>query len=319
MSPLRIFFAVLSIALTLVGRACHAFSTPTTNNKIALITGGNKGIGKEIASRIGTEAGFTAIIASRDVALGQKAADDLKNGSEYECDVVALPVPLDLTDDSSIAAAVKHVEQEYGRLDVLINNAAICFNDPTLYGKVDYTSFQNQADITIRTNYFGTLKVTQECLPLLKQAASGRIINVASAAGRLTILRSQELVDKFTSNTLTEPQLSALMEQFVTDVQNGTHEERGWPNTCYGMSKLGIIALTKLLARQNEGMLINSVDPGYCKTDQNNNQGTVDPADGAYTPYLLALMEQDDEDDGEDMSGLHFYEQQEIPWTYQLQ
>lgn len=304
----------------MVGRTCHAFSTPTTNNKIALITGGNKGIGKEIARRIGTEAGFTAIIASRDVALGRKAADDLKDESEeYECDVVALPVPLDLTDDSSIEQAVKHIEQEYGRLDVLINNAAICFNDPTLYGKVDHTSFQNQADITIRTNYFGTLKVTQECLPLLKQAASGRIINVASAAGRLSILRSQELVDKFTSNTLTEPQLSALMEQFVTDVQNGTHEERGWPNTCYGTSKLGIIALTKVLARENEGMLINSVDPGYCKTDQNNNQGTVDPADGAYTPYLLALMEQDDEDDGEDMSGLHFYEQQEIPWTYQLQ
>ena len=313
-------FVVLSIIALLAGRTCCAFSTPSTNtnNKIALITGGNKGIGKEIARRIGTEAGFTAIIASRDVALGQKAADDLKDSGEYECDVVALPVPLDLTDASSIVAAVKHVEQEYGRLDVLINNAAICFNDPTLYGRVEHTPFQNQADITIRTNYFGTLKVTQKCLPLLKQADSPRIINVASAAGRLTILRSQELVNEFTSNTLTEPQLSTLMKQFVSDVQNGIHEEKGWPNTCYGMSKLGIIALTKILARENEGMLINSVDPGYCKTDQNNNQGTVDPADGAYTPYLLALMEEDEEDDGEDMSGLHFYDQQEIPWSYQL-
>ena len=227
-------FVVLSIIALLAGRTCRAFSTPSTNtnNKIALITGGNKGIGKEIARRIGTEAGFTAIIASRDVAPGQKAADDLKDSGEYECDVVALPVPLDLTDASSIVAAVKHVEQEYGRLDVLINNAAICFNDPTLYGKVEHTPFQNQADITIRTNYFGTLKVTQECLPLLKQADSPRIINVASSAGRLTILRSQELVDTFTSNTLTEPQLSTLMEQFVSDVQNGIHEEKGWPNTC---------------------------------------------------------------------------------------
>lgn len=107
------------------------------------------------------------------------------------------------------------------------------------------------------------------------------------------------------------------MDQFVKDVEHGTHQENGWPGTCYGMSKLGIIALTKIMARENEGMLINSVDPGYCKTDQNNNQGTVDPSDGAYTPYLLALLEQDDDDDGEDMSGLHFYEEQEIPWTYQ--
>jgi carbonyl reductase 1 len=305
--------------MAFVVRRTHAFATPAgANQKIALITGGNKGIGREIAQRIGTEPDFTAIIASRDVALGQEAADALKNSGEYECEVVALPVPLDLTDDNSIVAAVKHIEQKYGRLDVLINNAAICFNDPTLYGKVEHTPFKDQADITIRTNFFGTLKVTQECLSLLKQAASPRIINVASAAGRLTILRSQELVDKFTANTLTVPQLSTLMKQFVNDVQNGTHEAKGWPNTCYGMSKLGIIALTKILARENEGMLINSVDPGYCRTDQNNNQGTVNPADGAYTPYLLALMEQDDEDDGEDMSGLHFYEEQEIPWTYQL-
>ena len=312
---------ILLLSLAILGQTCcHAFSTPSDaipSKKIALITGGNKGIGKEIARRIGS-ADFTAIIASRDVALGQNTANELRQSGEYECDVVALPVPFDLTNDDSIIAAIKFVKEEYGSLDVLINNAAICFNDPTLYGKVDHTPFQNQADITIRTNYFGTLKVTQECLPLLKQAASPRVINVASAAGRLTILRSQDLVDKFTSNTLTVSELSTLMEQFVIDVQKGSHEQKGWPNTCYGMSKLGIIALTKILARENEGMLINSVDPGYCKTDQNNNQGTVDPADGAYTPYLLALMEQDDEDDGEDMSGLHFYQEQEIPWTYQL-
>lgn len=303
-----------------VGQA-HAFAIPDNSQhpkKVALITGGNKGIGKEISRRIGTEPDFTAILACRDVTLGQEAADDLKSNGEYECDVVVLPVPLDLTDDKSIVAAAKYIKDNYGRLDVLVNNAAICYNSPTLYGKVAHTPFRDQADVTIRTNFFGTLKVSQEFLPLLKLAHSPRIINVASAAGRLTILRSQKLIDEFTSNTLTIPKLSEMMEKFVKDVQSGTHEQKGWPNTCYGMSKLGIIALTKILARENEGMLINSVDPGYCKTDQNNNQGTVDPSDGAYTPYLLALLEQDDEDDGEDMSGLHFYEEQEIPWTYQV-
>lgn len=265
---------------------------------------------------------FTAIIACRNVELGHEAAEDLKTNSEYECDVIALPIPMDLTDLSSIQAASNWVQTQYedGILDVLINNAAICFNDPTLYGRVPFTPFQNQAGITIRTNYFGTLHVVQSFLPLLKKSASPRIINIASAAGRLTILRSQQLVDAFTSDKLTVPELSNMMQQFVTDVESGIHTSKGWPNTCYGMSKLGIIALTRILARSHPEMMINSVDPGYCRTDQNDNQGTIDPSQGAYTPYLLALLERDDEDgDGEEEadSGLHFYEEKEMPWTYQ--
>jgi carbonyl reductase 1 len=274
---------------------------------------------------------FTAIIACRNVELGEAAAEDLRtnNNSEYECDVIALPIPMDLTDLSSIEAASKWVENEYcnendGSLDVLINNAAICFNDPTLYGRVSYTPFQQQANITIRTNYFGTLHVVQSFMPLLKKSSSPRIINIASAAGRLSILRSPQLVEAFSSNTLTVIELSNMMEQFVADVESGMHILKGWPNTCYGMSKLGIIALTRILARRHPTMMINSVDPGYCQTDQNNNQGTVDPARGAYTPYLLALLERDGEgsNNGEDElveadTGLHFYEEKEMPWTYQ--
>jgi carbonyl reductase 1 len=295
--------------------------------------GGNKGIGKEIARQIGMDPEFTAMIACRNVELGEAAAEDLRtnNNSEYECDVIALPIPMDLTDLSSIEAASKWVENEYyendknGSLDVLINNAAICFNDPTLYGKVSYTAFQHQANITIRTNYFGTLHVVQSFLPLLKKSSSPRIINIASAAGRLSILRSPQLVEAFSSNTLTVIELSNMMEQFVADVESGTHIHKGWPNTCYGMSKLGIIALTRILARSHPEMMINSVDPGYCRTDQNDNQGTVDPSRGAYTPYLLALLERDEEgsNNGEDElvveadTGLHFYEEKEMPWTYQ--
>lgn len=228
-------------------------------------------------------------------------------------------MPLDLTDDASIANAARWVEDEYGSLDVLVNNAAVCFNDPTLYGKVDHTPFERQAGITIRTNYFGTLGVMQSFLPLLEKSPSPKVVNVASAAGRLTILRSRRLTDAFTSDTLTMPELSKLMEEFVSDVEGGTHAENGWPDTCYGVSKLGVIALTRVIARERPGIMVNSVDPGYCRTDQNDNRGVVDPADGAYTPYLLTLMEADNDDDGKEevVSGLHFYEQREIPWTYQ--
>mmetsp|Transcript_46913 Transcript_46913/g.98442 ORF Transcript_46913/g.98442 Transcript_46913/m.98442 type:complete len:314 (-) Transcript_46913:317-1258(-) len=304
-----------------------AFSAPT-RKKLALITGGNKGIGREIARRIGTEGDFTAIIASRNVQLGQEAVEDLlaqthydDHGHECDCDVVALPIPFDLTDAASISNAAQWVNNEYdGTLDVLINNAAVCFNDPTLYGKVKHTPFEEQAGITITTNYFGTLRTIESFLPLLSKSSSPRIVNVASAAGRLSILKSQELVDEFTSTELTIPQLSGLMEQFVSDVERGTHSERGWPDTCYGVSKLGIIALTRVLARDHPEMMVNSVDPGYCKTDQNDHRGVVDPARGAYTPYLLSLMEvEDDDEEGsqESYSGLHFYEESEMPWSYQ--
>lgn len=290
-----------------------SFSAPP-RKKVALVTGGNKGIGKEIVRRIGTEPDFKAIIACQDVELGKQAVEDLIYNGEYACDAEVLPIPLDLTDTQSITDAANWIEKEYGTIDVLVNNAAICFNDPTLYGKVEYTPFQDQAGITIQTNYFGTLEVTKSLMPLLKKSDSPRIINVASAAGRLTILRSRQLVDAFTSNELTVPQLSQMMEQFVSDVEDDTHTDKGWPNTCYGVSKLGIIAMTRILAREHPEIMINSVDPGYCKTDQNDNQGSVDPSRGAYTPYLLALMERDGDDEAD--SGLHFYEESEMPWSY---
>ncbi|KAL7554544.1 hypothetical protein ACHAWF_018003 [Thalassiosira exigua] len=316
MGPLLVLAALLASSAAPAG----ALSAP--RKKIALITGANKGIGKEIARRIGSEPDFTSVLACRDVRLGREAARDLResggggdddDGDECGCEAVALPVPLDLADPQSVAEAAKWVEEEYGVLDVLANNAAVCFNDPTLYGKVSHTPFERQAGITVRTNYFGTLAVTEAFLPLLERSESPRIVNVASAAGRLTILRSKELIDAFASDELTVPALSRLMERFVSDVEGGVHAERGWPNTCYGASKLGVIALTRILARERPRMMVNSVDPGYCKTDQNDNNGTVDPARGAYTPYLLALMEREG---GEPDSGLHFYEEREIPWTY---
>ena len=263
--------------------------------------------------------------------MGREAIQDLRNSNnndeeedKNECDAILLPIPFDLTNKTSIENAARWIANEYnGTLDVLINNAAICYNSPTLYGKTSHTSFVDQAQITIDTNYFGTLHTIQCFLPLLQKSNnSPRIINIASAAGRLTILNSQLLVNEFTSSTLSISKLSSLMNQFVTSVQDGTHTTNGWPNTCYGVSKLGIIALTRVLARQYPQMKINSVDPGYCKTDQNDNQGNVDPYRGAYTPYLLALLEVDDDDEEEGSkeevdTGLHFYEEEEIPWTYQ--
>jgi carbonyl reductase 1 len=286
------FAFVLLVMMTLLSQMASSLST-VVPKRVALVTGANKGIGFEIAKQL-SAAGITTILACR--TNGKEAAASL--GCEHA-------VYLDLTDDASIAQCRDYVQQTFGKLDVLVNNAAICFNDPTLYGKVPHTPFEQQAHITIETNFFGTYKLTNALLPLLNK--SGRIINIASSAGRLGIMNSQEMADLFTHPDLTMDLLETHMNTFVRDVEDGVHLQYGWPNTCYGMSKLGIIAFTKVLARVRPDLLVNSVDPGYCATDQNNNQGTRPAAVGALTPFFLATVDAD-------FTGKHWFDEKEIQW-----
>ena len=278
--------------------------------RVALVTGANKGVGKEIARALALlPAPHVVILACRDAKLGLEAAEELKAAG---CAEVAC-VRLDLTDAASIESTCEFIRSEYGRLDVLVNNAAVCFNDPTLYGKVAHTPFEAQARITVQTNYFGTLAVTKALLPLLRESsASPRVVNVASWAGRLR--GSPAIQEALTSSSLSVARLSELMDGFVKAAEGGTHLKEGWPDTCYGVSKLGLIALTKVLAREEPTLMVNSADPGYCATDQNNNQGYISAAQGAATPALLAHASFGEKDPF--VSGKHFYEGREIPWTY---
>lgn len=284
-----------------------ATSALPTAKRVVLVTGANKGIGKEIARQLGSLPDHIVVLGCRDDALGTAAVTELRAGG-CECS----SCHLDLCDAGSITATRDFIKHTYGRLDALVNNAAICFNDPTLYGVVPFTPFEQQADVTIRTNYHGTLAVTQAMLPLLRASdASPRVVNVASAAGRL---RGSSLIQgALSSPDIDVPTLSSLMEAFVRDAKAGAHAERGWPNTCYGVSKMGMIAMTRILARQEPTIMINSADPGFCATDQNQNQGYISAAVGAMTPALLAHAGFDV--DGH-VSGLHFYEGQQIDWTY---
>jgi carbonyl reductase 1 len=273
--------------------------------RVALVTGANKGIGKEIARKLcRSDEDIITILACR--TNGEKTAKEL--GCDHHC-------YLELTDDQSIEDCAKYVEETFGQLDILVNNAAICFNDPTLYGKVSYTPFEKQAAITIQTNFFGTYKLTNRLLPLLQRSSSSnrqqpaRIINIASAAGRLGILKSQEKRDMFTDPDLTTQKLEQHMNDFVKAVETGVYEQQGWARTCYGMSKLGLIAFTKIMARDHPNLLVNSVDPGYCATDQNDNQGNRPVERGAVTPYLLATTESQ-------CSGDHWFDEKVIPWSY---
>jgi carbonyl reductase 1 len=280
------------MALLMQQGAC---ALSTTTPKVALVTGANKGIGKEIARKF-AKAGITTILACR--TNGKETATELN--CEHSC-------YLELTDDKSIDQCAAYVLEHFGKLDILVNNAAVCFNDPTLYGKVQHTPFEQQAAISIQTNFFGTYKITNKLLPLLQKSSSPKIINIASSAGRLAILKSQEKVALFTDPNLTTDKLEQYMSDFVTAAEAGVHAKQGWANTCYGMSKLGIIAFTKILARDYPEIMTNSVDPGYCATDQNANQGFRPAESGARTPLLLATTEQT-------FSGRHWFDEKEIAW-----
>ena len=144
---------------------------------------------------------------------------------------------LDIDSAESIANLQKYITETYGGLDVLINNAGMAY-------KTNSTApFIEQATNTLRTNFTGTLNITRALLPLIRP--HGRIVNVSSMMSRLNQV-SEDLQKRFSSPTLTESELVGLMQKFVDDVAAGDHKEKGWSNNSYGMSKVGVTALTKV-------------------------------------------------------------------------
>lgn len=145
-----------------------------STSTIALVTGANKGIGKEIARQLG-ELGMTVLIAGRDTGRVEAAAAELRGDG-----INAAPVVLDVTDDETIAAAAKQIERDHGKLDVLVNNAGIVaeLNEPST------EDFMR----TYHTNVVGVMNVINELLPLLRKASDARIVNMSSELGAVSLL-----------------------------------------------------------------------------------------------------------------------------------
>lgn len=254
-------------------------------SEVVLVTGGNRGIGYEIAKGC-QRAGFQVVLTARDEARGRQAAADLG------CDFI----PLDLDDQASISACAQEVRRRYGSLGVLVNNASMA------YKHADTTPWTTKTRTTISTNFFGFLGACEALLPLVRDG--GRVVNVASMAGHLRILPSQGLYQEFASadTTLTKRRVAELMAQFVQDVEacpsrasapgpDWPHVARGWPSNSYGMSKLGQVALTKIYARElaPRGVSVNCCCPGSVATGM-NPRGSLTPAQGADTPVWLATQ-----------------------------
>jgi len=239
------------------------------------VAGANKGIGYAIVEKLSEEKGLHVLLGSRDAARGQAAVKQLGRPN------VSL-LALDVDDALSVEKAADDVKTRFGGLDILVNNAGIAWKGDAFDETV--------ARGTLGTNYFGTLRVCQRFLPLLR--AGGRVVNVSSTVGvsalrRMSAARRQQ----FLASDLTIDALSAIMTSFIDDVKADRWQAQGWPKTAYGVSKVGMSMLTRILARDNKtsGVLINACCPGYVRTDMAGPSASKSPAEGAETPVFLAL------------------------------
>lgn len=241
-----------------------------SKNKIALVTGANKGIGFEIAKKLGA-AGCTVILGARNEQLGQAACDKLKAGGaavEY--------LNLDLLKPETIEAAAAFIEKKYGRLDILVNNAGILDGGDGSPTKAAIDA----VEITLGTNFIGPLRVTQAMAPLLRKSQEGSIVNVSSALGSCA---------------------------FNGD-RNSPYADTKYLG--YSASKAALNMMTVQLAYEfrDTNIKVNSVCPGYCATDINDNQGFLSAEEGAREPARLALL------DKEGPTGQYRNSEGAIPW-----
>ena len=239
------------------------------DTKVALITGANKGIGKEIARQLGA-LGMTVLIGARDAGRGQEAADELKAGGAN-----AHFIQLDVTDDGSIKTAAGQVERDFGRLDVLVNNAGVALHRGSS-DTLDLDTLRRTYD----TNVFGVFAVTQAFLPLLKKSAAGRIVNMSSGLGSLTL------------NSDPNSPYAAVKP------------------LAYNSSKAALNMMTVILAAELKdfGIKVNAADPGYVATDLNQHSGLRTVAQGATAPVRLATLPEDGP------TGGYFDEDGPVPW-----
>lgn len=238
------------------------------STRIALITGGNKGIGLETARQLGRQ-GITVLIGARDQARGTEAVNALKAEK-----IDAHLVNLEVTDKASIASAAAAVEKQFGHLDILINNAGwLDYAGESVASGVSDDTLRKTFDI----NFFGLVAVTQAFLPLIKKSPAGRIVNLTSILGSIA-----EHAD---------PNSSIFNAKFLA----------------YDSSKAAVNMFTNHLAHELKGtkIKVNAAHPGWVKTDMGGANAPLELVDGAKTSVTLATLADDGPTGGYYHLGVH--------------
>jgi NAD(P)-dependent dehydrogenase (short-subunit alcohol dehydrogenase family) len=249
----------------------------TPDRKVAFITGANKGIGLETARGLGKR-GFAVVMGSRDETRGRAAADKLRSEGIQGVEGARFDVN-SLEDHKHIS---RQIEDRYGRLDVLVNNAGVQLEDGD-FGAGFNTTSTVSLDIlrrTFETNFFSIVALTQMLLPLIRKAPAGRIVNVSSILGSLTV---------------------------HSDPSSGVYEKKAF---AYDASKTALNAFTVHLAQELRGtkIKVNSAHPGWVQTDMGGSAAPLALSEGGKTSVQLATLPEDGP------TGGYFHLGQPLPW-----
>ncbi len=240
------------------------------DKRVALVTGANRGIGYTIAKGL-AERDITVVLGVRDPGKGATACAGLQGqGLDAYFEL------LDVTDAKSVRTAMTHIQDQFNRLDILVNNAGILID-----GDADVLNVSQDVILkTLHTNVLGPLMLCQACIPLMKAGGYGRIVNMTSTLGSMTEM---------------------------ADPDSGYAEVE---TPAYRLSKAALNAITTLVAKKtrNENILVNSVCPGWVKTDMGGEQAPLTTEQGADTPLWLATLP-----DGGPTGGF-YREREQIPW-----
>jgi NAD(P)-dependent dehydrogenase (short-subunit alcohol dehydrogenase family) len=230
------------------------------DKRVALVTGANQGVGRQVAKELAAN-GLTVLVGSRNFERGEAAAKEI--GSR------AIPLQLDVTDHVSISGAAERIRQEFGRLDLLVNNAAISNTRKGSLSLEEYVKITRASNVALdevravwETNVFGVLAVYQAMLPLLRQSSDARIVNVSSGVGSLT-----------------------------TNADPSFHY-RAFYGPVYPASKaaLNAITLAMMIELESTGIKVNLVSPAFTKTNLNGYAGTESVEDGSREVVRVALL-----------------------------
>jgi NAD(P)-dependent dehydrogenase (short-subunit alcohol dehydrogenase family) len=244
--------------------------------KVAFITGGNRGIGYQTALDL-KGSGIKVVIGSRDLAQGEEAVAKLRAAG-----VDADAIKFDITSAADQKSAYDYFNSKYGHLDVLINNAGVAA------GKFPGTGPEHSAsdvpeDILHRvfeTNFFAPIALTKTLLPLIKKSPAGRIVNLSSILGSLSL---------------------------HADPNSPIYHAKSF---AYDASKTALNAYTVHLAYElrDTNVKVNSAHPGWVKTDMGGDQAPMELKDGARTSVALATLPEDGP------TGGYFHDGQALPW-----
>ena len=230
------------------------------NKRIALVTGANQGVGLQVAKELAAN-GLTVLLGSRSFERGEAAAKEIGPG--------AIALQLDVTDRVSIADAAERIRMEFGRLDLLVQNAAISNTRKSNLSLQEYAKISRPSNASLdevrsvwETNVFGVLAVYQAMLPLLRESPDARIVNVSSAVGSLTA---------------------------NADPAYPYHRMFG---PVYPASKtaLNAITLAMMVELESTGIKVNLVSPGFTKTNLNGYEGTQSLEEGSREVVRVSLL-----------------------------